>query len=194
LLYIVDAIDIGTLILSEDDDERPLETQLLAQCSARGVPVLRVKRGETITIGETAIDVLHPPRDLPEQTEPNDRSLVLRVLFGPHAFLFTGDIEKAAERQLDPDTLRSTVLKVPHHGADTSSTIAFINAVQPDYAVISTGPRGRQVMDAEIVDRYEAHKIPVLRTDRVGAIRFSLRGGTLHVEGERINRHFPIDY
>jgi len=192
LLYIIDNFRVRTVILSDDNDERPLESELRNRCERRGVELLRVKRGDVIEVGDTEVPVHHPPLDLSDTTAPNDRSLVISVPFGEHVFLFSGDVEKMAESTLDHIAIDADVLKVPHHGADTSSTPAFIDAVSPELAVISTGARGRQVLDEPILERYREKAVPVLRTDRSGAISFTLREGALHYQEERKVRRYPM--
>jgi competence protein ComEC len=192
LSYIVDNFRVGTAILGAVKTDNPLEREFLAQCEARGTRVVRVKRGDTVALGTVEIPILHPTPNLPKDILPNNLSVVAQVPFGDKHFLFTGDLEKDMEPTLDAIALRADVLKVPHHGADTSSTPAFIDAVAPAYATISTGSRGRRVMDQPIINRYTAKGITVLRTDRLGAIQFTLKDGALHIQSERLNRGYPI--
>jgi competence protein ComEC len=104
----------------------------------------------------------------------NDRSLVLSLAFGGHQVLFGGDIERAAEGRLlalETERLRSTILKVPHHGSRTSSTAAFVAAVRPTLAVVSAGFRNPfGFPHPEVLRRYAAAGCRVLRTDADGAI------------------------
>jgi competence protein ComEC len=192
LIYVVDNFRVGTAILGAAESGQPLEHAFVAHCESRGTRILRVKRGQTVAIGGVEIEIQHPTADLPAGTPVNNLSIVARAPFGPKSFLFTGDIEHEIEAVLDPSALPADVLKVPHHGADTSSTLPFVRAVAPAYATISTGSHGRRVMDWPIVQRYRAENIVVLRTDRHGAIRFTLRGGELEVESEREKRGYPI--
>lgn len=108
----------------------------------------------------------------------NNDSLVLLVTYGAVRLLFPGDIERDVEallverhRRGELD-LRADVLKVPHHGSQTSSSPTFLEAVQPRAAVISVGRRNRYGHPSpEVLARYEANGIPLYRTDRNGAIR-----------------------
>lgn len=74
-------------------------------------------------------------------SDPNNTSIVLRVTYGSTSFLFTGDAERETENYLvnSGQTLKSTVLKVGHHGSDTSTSYLFLRSVMPEYAVISVG-------------------------------------------------------
>ncbi|NOY84514.1 MAG: DNA internalization-related competence protein ComEC/Rec2 [Nitrospirae bacterium] len=115
---------------------------------------------------------------MPRRKDLNNRSIVFKLQCPqkkgePVSILFTGDIETEREQQLlamDLD-LRSTVLKVPHHGSRSSSQKAFIAAVAPKIAVFSLGQKNRyRHPHATIVDRYEASNIQLLRTDQAGAV------------------------
>ncbi len=111
----------------------------------------------------------------------NDSSLVIRISYGAHAFLFAGDIEARQEQLLleRPGGLRAQVLKVPHHGKRSSSTAAFLNAVAAESAVFSCRPSAGHDLSAEILRRYRERSVQVLRTDLHGAIQISSNGARL---------------
>jgi len=128
-------------------------------------------------------------------TKHNNGSVLLRLGFGKVGFLFTGDIEAAAEEQFVQQgvNLKATVLKVPHHGSKTSSTETFIDAVHPAVAVISDGYQNRFHFPApKVLERYDAAGVRVFRTDLDGAVMTSstpdhlevraFRGGHLFIE------------
>lgn len=122
---------------------------------------------------------------------PNARSCVLKVSFNGQSVLLAGDIEAAQERALlerMPERLRATVLLAPHHGSGTSSTPAFLAAVQPQIAVFQVGYRNRyRHPKAEVFERYGEFGIERLRTDESGAIRLVLGEATLTVNQQRID-------
>ena len=126
------------------------------------------------------VRVLHPPPAWPSPSV-NDGSVTLRIDTDAGAALLTGDIERAAEDDIlgRAERLRAGVLKVPHHGSRTSSQPAFLRAVGPDLAVISVGADNRYGLPSpEVVARYRAAGVRLLRTDRCGAItvRFGRSG------------------
>lgn len=90
------------------------------------------------SLGSAAVTVIGPVQ---EYSDPNNGSLVLRVDYGETSFLFTGDMEQKAEGDLleSGADVRADVLKAGHHGSPTSSSEAFLTAVQPSVAVISVG-------------------------------------------------------
>ncbi|MCA0239796.1 MAG: DNA internalization-related competence protein ComEC/Rec2 [Proteobacteria bacterium] len=105
---------------------------------------------------------------------PNTVSCVLQVRGAQGRALLTGDIERAQEaallQRLGADGLRSEVLLVPHHGSKTSSGAGFIDAVAPQVAVVQAGYRSRFGHPAaEVVARYAAREVPVVRSDDCGA-------------------------
>ncbi len=119
----------------------------------------------------------------------NNRSCVLRVASPYGSSLFTGDIEGKVERRLLErygDKLSADILMVPHHGSNTSSTRPFIATVDPEYSIISVGYRNRyKLPNAKVMARYEALKLPLVRTDSSGAIMLKVGDEGIEVERYR---------
>lgn len=129
-----------------------------------------------LRIRDARIERLGPSPALEREGSDNDRSLVLRLRLGTCAVLFPGDIEAAAERDLVlrvGEALATPVLKVPHHGSDTSSSRALLAAVRPDWAVVSVGPNPHGLPSRAALDRIRRTGIRVFRTDRDGLIELS---------------------
>ncbi|HVN28994.1 MAG TPA: ComEC/Rec2 family competence protein [Candidatus Binataceae bacterium] len=146
---------------------------LIDELRALRVPI-KVIRGDTPhePIGGVWIESLGRTANADDPSH-NNASIVLRLSLGDNSFLFTGDIEAPAERAIiqEHSDLRATVLKVPHHGSSTSSSQAFIEAVAPQFAVITTGYMNRFHFPAPLViDRYERFGSTVMRTDLDGAV------------------------
>jgi competence protein ComEC len=119
----------------------------------------------------------------------NNRSCVLRIAAPGGRVLLTGDIERAAERELlrrVPELLPAEALLVPHHGSATSSSAAFVEKVAPRYAVFTVGYRNRFGHPREdVVERYREAGSALLRTDTAGAIEMRFSAGALRVETQR---------
>jgi competence protein ComEC len=132
-------------------------------------------------INGARIDFLSPPSK--SAWTGNNNSLAFRITLGEISFFFAGDIQKEAESEIlhTAKYLKSTVIKVPHHGSKTSSTEEFIRAVQPKVAVF-TGKLGRFLPHHTIVERYEEMGVKTVRINRQGAAFFVTDGRRLWVK------------
>lgn len=132
--------------------------------------------------------VLHPPRDEPQSI--NDSSCVLRLETSQGAILLAGDIEKRSEALLvqhHAALLAAEAVVVPHHGSASSSTPAWVAAVAPRLAIVSSGHRNRFGHPrAEVVARWQAVGAEVLNTADSGAVRVWLGREGLQVREQRV--------
>lgn len=144
--------------------------------------------------GGVILDVLWPEASLfgQEMKEPNNASIVVKLVWKEHdptspfglrgaSVLFTGDIEEEVEEQLliAGMNLDADVLKVPHHGSKTSSSEAFLLAIDPELALISVGKDNRYGHPhPAVLARYAALGIPVRRTDEEGPAFASCEAGS----------------
>jgi competence protein ComEC len=145
----------------------------------------------TTTIAGVKIEILYPSENFLEKTvkekwrNKNNNSLVVKVTFGQHAFLFPGDVMAMGEKALVAaarKNLKSTVLLSPHHGSDSSSTPILMEQVDPEIVVVSCGWKNRFKFPAEsVLQRYEAMGARVLRTDINGAIRIWTDGEEMKI-------------
>jgi competence protein ComEC len=148
---------------------------------ARGVPHQPCRAGQRWQWDGVDFVVLHPTAgDAASAGKPNALSCVLHVSGTRTGALLTGDIEAAQEAALlqrAPEALRADVLQVPHHGSRSSSTSAFIAAVAPRVAVVQAAYRSRFGHPApDVVARYEAQGVAVVRSDRCGAFTLPAAG------------------
>ena len=126
--------------------------------------------GDTMTLGQAQITVLGP---LKSYAETNDTSIVMKVVFGETSFLFTGDMEVLAENDLleNGTDLKADVLKVGHHGSDTSTGYRFLYEVDPTYAVISVGEGNKYGHPNDItLSRLNDAECTIFRTDHLGTV------------------------
>lgn len=157
--------------------------------SANGVWQVALHRGDQRKIGDVQLTVVSPPQRAPAFSR-NDQSLVLRLGFSGRRVLFPGDIERSAEEDLvtlGAGALESEVLKVPHHGSDSSSTDPFLAAVAPWYAIISAGFENRfRFPHSRVLERYAQHHCRLARTDLDGAVLVQIsRSGAIDVQTDR---------
>ena len=135
------------------------------------------KAGSSFSLGEATVSVLGP---LKEYEDPNNTSIVLRVVYGELSFLFTGDMERDAELDLIEAgiNLSATVLKVGHHGSSTSTSYRFLKEVAPKYAVISVGEDNdyNHPHDA-VLSRLRDADVKLYRTDLQGDVICTSRDG-----------------
>lgn len=136
----------------------------------KGLKIKSPSPGDTIDFNGLEIEVLGPQR---EYKDFNNNSIVLKVNAGETAFLFTGDAEETAEKDIlqAGGNLQADVLKVGHHGSSTSSSQAFLQAVQPKYAVISVGVgNSYHHPEEEALQRLQSIGAEIYRTDLQGNI------------------------
>lgn len=133
--------------------------------------------GVSFTVLSPHAEALQPRPAGVKPAKPNWLSCVLRVEDAHgHSALLTGDAEVPQEAQMvaDRQPLRSQILLVPHHGSRTSSSGAFLDAVAADVAVVQAGYRSRFGHPApDVVARYEARGVTLVRSDRCGAWRWT---------------------
>lgn len=175
----------------EDDSETYRRFRELIQKNK--IPVVYPFPCWSRTISTVLVNVLHVPGEASFREGPrpalwhsqNNASLVLRFRYKGQQLLLPADIEAETERTFlnEPAFLRSHILQVPHHGSLTSSTIPFIEAVRPVFAVISGRPSPRlHLPHPEIIRRYQERGVTLCRTDRDGAVTFDLKKGGWKVE------------
>jgi competence protein ComEC len=170
--------------------ESPLYGEWLGLIEQKDIKTTIARAGQQIVFGsEATIKVLNPPATHLTGTESDidNNSVVLRLSAGRVSFLLTADIEQAAEFGLIADRaeLKSTVLKVAHHGSDTSTTPEFLAAAAPQIAVIPVGADNKfGHPDPDVVDRLEKKlgAENIYRTDEQGTIEFTTDGERLWVE------------
>jgi competence protein ComEC len=162
---------------------------------ANTIPGLRritARRGMRIDLGGGAYaDILHPDRDMSRETETNDGSITMHVVYGNTSFMLTGDLPSPVEDWLitldDKDgELKTDVLKAGHHGSKYSTSSEWLTALAPATVAISVGKNNKYGHPAsETIARINAFGSKILETEDVGTIDFYSDGKTIreHSEG-----------
>ena len=151
-------------------------SNIMSIVNKKNIPVRIIKKNDKIILcNDLEITVLYPNKNL-KFTGLNNNSIVMKLQYGIFSMLLTGDIEKEAEEELlqiykNTDILNSTVLKVPHHGSKTSSTLEFLNQVKPKIALIGVGKNNNfGHPNKEVLERLKSLEIRTYRTDEVGEV------------------------
>ena len=165
-------ITVKEVVFGRKEQEAILEKAVKKQALEKEVKISEVEEGESWRVNEAEFFVLAPTG---KERSENNASIVLWAKLGGITWLFTGDLEEEGEKGLVatyPD-LRADVLKVAHHGSNTSSITPFLSAVQPNIAIISVGERNRYGHPhKEVIERFEKMGIEIWRTDKQGAISY----------------------
>jgi len=166
------------LWLAEGALTSPEIQDLLRQARAEGVRIRVLNGGDRLDWGGTTISVLAPKAVSFDQfRKPNDDSLVMKLSYGRSSVLLEGDAERPTEQEISPQDVRADLLKVAHHGSATSSIPELLQAVHPEYAVISVGNRNLYGHPRwEVLDRLGKAGVRTYRTDMDGATSFFLDG------------------
>lgn len=162
--------------------------KLLDKIDSENIPVTEAAPGLRYDLGSGAlITVLGPVSG--DADDLNNTSVVFRLDYGSTAFMFTGDAEKASEREIlagSPRGLRADVLKLGHHGSSTSTTQEWLDAVKPNIAVALMGADNEYGHPhRETVEKLAKADITLYRSDLHGTIVIGSDGDTLSVSTEK---------
>ena len=162
--------------------------EALSEAGARSVPWRAARAGDSIVLGDLGVRVLYPPVGLSPDVEANASSVVLLASLGDFDVLLTGDAYKDVDRLVATDFDGALeVLKVGHHGSDTSTDPALLDSARPRLGLVSVGRFNRYGHPApEVLRRLEDHGVEVHRTDREGTITvLGRRDGSYSVSARR---------
>jgi len=139
--------------------------------------VLTVSAGQEIKAGDVLINVLYPFESVAgkgSKNTSNDTCIVNKITYGKDSFLFTGDIDAKAEKELvdSRENILANVLKVAHHGSKYSTSDLFLENVKPEYAVIEVGKNTYGHPTSEVLNRLAKFDIKMFRTDKDGDVKF----------------------
>ena len=182
LVSVLNQLDIGHVLIPNVINTTTVFEQLLLAIENNNIPVTVPKSGHRIQAGIIELDVIGPLHGY--HGNVNNSSIILRMTHGYTSFLFTGDMEEIAEIELVNSgvVLRSNVLKVAHHGSQTSTSDIFLETVSPDIAIISVGENNRFGHPSiNIINTLEALGIHVFRTDIHGTVILSTNGSQIHL-------------
>lgn len=178
---VLNTYNVKNVVLPDATSTSKTFERMMDAIEAEKCEVIEATPDKTFTVGELTCTILAPIST--SYTETNNYSVVIRADYGETSVLFTGDAETHSEEEMleryrFKGLLDCDLLKVGHHGSDTSSSQAFLDAVTPVYAVISCGEGNSYGHPIQaILARYEAMKAEIYRTDLEGSIVFTSTGG-----------------
>ena len=144
----------------------------------KNLSITAPNKGDNFKIGESNCQVMTD--SILDKNNLNLSSIVIRLEYGNNSFLFMGDSEEENEKTMIwPKT---DVLKVGHHGSNTSTSESFLNQVRPDYAVIMVGKSNNYGLPKEkIIERLKNVNAQIYRTDGMGTIKITSDGNNIEV-------------
>ncbi len=190
LIPVIERFQVRQVLYTGVVHTSPTYLEWLARVRDYGINAIIADRPQTVDLGDNCrLELLYPNRDITGQewSNQNNTSIVARLVYGDSKFLFLGDAEAEVEQELlaAKKDLSAQVVKIAHHGSNTSSSEDFLRAISPEYAVISVGldntfghPSPR------VINRLARSGIKVLRTDESGTVRFLSDGRQIELAAD----------
>lgn len=180
---VIDNFDIKKIYMPSVTTDTKTFADVLDSIENKKLSITEPVAGTKFMFDDLNIEILSP---VVKYNEMNNNSIVLKLTYNDISFLFTGDAEELAEYNIlnSGYNISSNVLKVGHHGSDTSTTSEFLNAVNPTYSVISVGKNGYGHPTETVLNRLKEHSSEIFRTDEYGTIVFSTDGKELKIDTE----------
>lgn len=189
LVEVLSRYEVSALIRSGVEHDTPVTRALFTTRDERDVAEVIARRGQVFDFGDGVyVTILFPDRDV-THLESNTGSIILKVSYGEHSFLLTGDSPQAIERyivSLDGGYIQSDVLKAGHHGSKTSSFEGFIGFANPKHVVVSRGCENRYGHPhQEVLEAFGKFELEILDTCAHGTVGFESDGSMLHVKSSQ---------
>lgn len=167
---LMDVFRIKNLLVPEGFGATNEGRELLLKAAEKKIKIIYLGHGDEFLIGDNIelVAVMPDRKILSLTNEENDRSLLLRFKYGDVSFLYTGDLSSIAENYAAdkyPDLIDADVLKVSHHGADTSSGEKFLDVATPQYAYIPVGENVYGHPSDDTLERLKMRNVEVYRAD-----------------------------
>lgn len=180
IIELIDIINIRKIALPYGDLEGSYYESLIKKCEDKNISIERLKENDEFYVGRVRNIVLAPPvysSEYDDSFSSNNHSIVIESIYDDKKFLFAGDIEKEIETiLLDENSVDKNyyLLKIPHHGSNTSSTKEFVERVNPKYGIIMGSKTNIRNFNGKNVFKYKNTKI--IDTYNCGMIIFELKG------------------
>lgn len=165
VISLIKKLKVENIIIGRQGVDTTLYNKIVSLAREKGINIIEVKKGDVINIDGIIFDIILAEE---KSANLNNTSLVLKMSYGNISMLFTGDIEKEFEENIG---VKTNILKVAHHGSNSSSTEEFLKNNLPQIALISVG-KGNSYghPNKEVLERLEALGVNIYRTDVNGEI------------------------
>ncbi len=172
---------VGNVLAPETEADTRSYESLKNKTAEQGLTITHPKPGESLAFGSSKIEFYGPITE--SESDRNNGSIVMKIIYGETSFLFTGDAEREEEQEIlnAGYDLSATVLKVGHHGSKNSTTYPFLRAIMPKYAVISVGENSYGHPTEDTLSRLRDAGAKVYRTDMQGDIIAASDGKTVTI-------------
>ena len=181
---VINTFDVGPIYMPKVSSNSKTFEDLLTTISNKGLKVKTAKSGVVVLSEDNLkLEFIAPNSD--NYSNLNNYSAVLKLTYLDNTFLFMGDAETLSEDEIASD-VDADVIKVGHHGSDSSSSVEFVKKVSPAYAIIMVGEGNSYNHPYQsIIDRYESVGAKVLRTDLDGNIVCDSDGVDVTCKGDK---------
>ena len=176
VLYVMQKIKVENVIIGKQFETCENYKEFIKIVKQKNIRVISVEKGKKVNIEKDMyFNVIWPDsNNIVNENKLNNNSLVFKMNYKSISALFTGDIEKIAEEKIIlniKEELKSTIIKVAHHGSKTSSTEKFIEKVKPKIALIGVGENNTFGHPSNItIETLEKAGTKIYRTDQMGEI------------------------
>ncbi len=184
---VLNRYSVGVFMEPGIESSNAIDDEIRRIRAGKGVRSVIARRGMRVDFGDGVVfEILFPIADVSDLKDPNDASIMGRLVYGGSSVMLTGDAPKAAEGSvlsLGGTLIRSDILKAGHHGSRTSSAESFVRGVDPRWVIFSVGKdNSYHHPNDEVVSLFDRLDVKALRTDEVGTIGFESYGESFRIK------------
>ena len=177
-IYLLENMKVNNIIIGIQAEDSDIYRKVMKLIYEKNINLIVIDNPQVLKIDEVYLDFIWPIKNkLITENKLNNNSLVFRVIYKDIKIMFTGDIEILAEKMIvsiykeNKNRLKADVLKVAHHGSDTSTIEDFLELVSPKIALIGVGKNNTfNHPSINVINRLNEHNVKIYRTDLYGEI------------------------
>lgn len=175
---IINSFDIGKIYLPDSTTNTKTFEDVLDAIENKGYTITIPELNETFSLGDIDFKIIYTGTGV---NDLNEASIVLKIRYKNNTVLFTGDAPNNVEQKILNEDIQADVLKVAHHGSNYSSSIEFLNKVNPQYAIISVGKNNSyNHPGSNTIKNLDSLNIKTYRTDKNGTILLTSDGNNIN--------------